>query len=78
MIRIIISNGLFYKINCIEPTGDEINDGENAHEMFSIDGDLFISQLWTIKESRKTFNLVYTTICNVCIEYVSLHLLLSL
>ena len=43
------SNKFFYQINCYASTRDVIN----SHEIFSIDGDLFILQLWTIQEQRK-------------------------
>ena len=33
------SNDIFYQNNCLAPTRDEINDGEDSHEIFSIDGD---------------------------------------
>ena len=46
------SNDILYQNNCYAPTGDEINDGEDSHEIFSIDGDHFLLPLWTIKNQE--------------------------
>ena len=50
--KIINSNDIFYQNNCLAPTRDEINDGEDSHEIFSIDGDHFLLLLCTIKNQE--------------------------
>ena len=50
--KIINSNDIFYQNNCFAPTGDEINDREDSHEIFNIDGDHFFLLLWTIKNQE--------------------------
>ena len=50
--KIINSNDIFYQNNCLASTRDEINDREDSHEIFSIDGDHFLLLLWTIKNQE--------------------------